>query len=275
MKRSIFALILALLIGCSTTNFDSFSSLSNQGILPLSTSNAYIGSNLFLASEFSKSSHFFNFLQSRGAPVAIQLEEKRFGEPNLILYYPMQKEAYQGSLVRNETSYQWIIRGPFRIDRKDYRELARLSASSLGEPAFIYRGQHFRFRPTAEELAAKFTPTPLPTPIPTPVKRKPTKIITRLEDRVPPTPEPWKPLNSDQQAIMMAQGFAERAPNGDVVHTIKGEESFEKISEWYTGTAANAATIAKANGFVEGARPAAGSRVQIPAGMVKQFKALK
>lgn len=275
-----YILMIALGIGCAATGTESFNSLTNQGILPLSTSNPHLGSNLFLANEFSKSTYLFNFLKERGAPVALELEGTRFGAPHLLMYYAREKQVYMADLVSSEKQYQWIIRGPFQIERKDFRDLARSLRSDIGEPQFIYHGKPFRFRPTQEELERSYTPTPTPTPKPTkkPVK-KPTKIITKLEDAGTPTPradEPFKPLNSDQQAIAMAQGFAERAPNGDVVHTVKSDaETFEKIAEWYTGSANNALDVATINGQTLQSKLTPGNRIQIPLKLIKQFKALK
>ena len=118
-------------------------------------------------------------------------------------------------------------------------------------------------------------PTPAPTPKPKPKKKTPPKIITSTGDVGIPTPVPeWKPLNSDQQALQMAQGFAERAANGDVIHTVTGEsESLEALAEWYTGAPGNAKALAEANGIADGEKLAAGKRIQIPLKMIKQFKA--
>lgn len=270
-----------MLFGCSATGNEQFNSLTDQGILPLSTNNAYLGSNLFLANEFTRSSHLFNFLHERGAPAAMELEGTRFSAPHLLLYYPREKQVYMADLASNDKQYQWIVRGPFQIERKDFRELARTLRSDIGEPQFMYHGKLFRFRPTAEELA-RLNPTPTPTPSPVPTKKpiKKPKVITKVDDvagtPAPKADEPFKPLNSDQQAIAMAQGFAERAPNGDVIHTVKGDgETFEKIAEWYTGSANNALDIATVNSQTLQSKLSPGNRIQIPLKMIKQFKVLR
>ena len=273
-------LILISTVGCSNTQ-DSYGSLRNQGVLPLSPDNAYLGSNLFLAQEFEKSTHLFNFLKGRGAPNAIELKESGFGKSQLKLFYPQQKEYYLAELTSSETNYQWIVRGPFRIERHLYRDLAGLFDQGVSEPQFTFNGRPFRFKPSPEEilLAAKLAATPMPRITSKPkLKSGKTTVTTKLADAaltpVPTlTPTPFKPLTYDQQAIAMAQGFAERAANGDVVHTVKAEsETIEQIAQWYTGSAANANSILQSNGITTGTALTAGIRIQIPLAMVKQFK---
>lgn len=281
-KLTILSLLLTAWIfyaGCSSSFDTPFQSLIDQGPLPLSSENAFVGSNLFLSQEFARSSNLYNFLKSRGAPQAIELKEK--GGPQMHLFYPSDKEYFTGQLVRDELHYEWVVRGPFKLQRNQYRELVRMNLPFHDEPIFSYQRKPFRFKLSAAEILA-LTPTATPTPTRTPViKKKPVKVITKLEnDPNAPTPTPsmeaWKPLTYDQQAIMMAQGFAERSPTGDVIHTVKGEdETMEKISEWYTGSAANAAQIVQLNGLAEGTVLKPGMRIQIPLKSVKQFKAFK
>jgi hypothetical protein len=280
LTSAVILLILISTLGCSNTQ-DSYGSLRNQGVLPLSQDNAYLGSNLFLAQEFEKSTHLFNFLKGRGAPNAIELKESGFGKAQLKLFYPQQKEFYIADLISSETTYQWIVRGPFRIERHLYRDLAGLFDQGVSEPQFTFNGKPFRFKPTAEEilLAAKLAVTPMPRVTSKPkIKSGKTSITTKLADAALtplPTlaPTPFKPLTYDQQAIAMAQGFAERAANGDVVHTVKVEtETIEQIAQWYTGSATNASSILQSNGITAGTGLKTGIRIQIPLALVKQFK---
>ena len=268
----------SLLLSCASP-LESFPTLANQGILPLSTTNAYVGSNLFVAGEFEQSAFLFNFLKARGAPAAIELvDEGMRSKPRMLMFYPKDKEVFAADLITKENSREWVIRGPFRIERKDYKNIARLDMSLIGEPVFQYRGRpyRFKFQPEAPvKVVTPVVPTPAPTPKPKPKKKTPPKIITSTGDVGIPTPVPeWKPLNSDQQALQMAQGFAERAANGDVIHTVTGEsESLEALAEWYTGAPGNAKALAEANGIADGEKLAAGKRIQIPLKMIKQFKA--
>ncbi|NDC38918.1 MAG: LysM domain-containing protein [Proteobacteria bacterium] len=245
----------------------------NQGLLPLSTTNAYLGSNLFIAEEAQRSRQLFNFLSGRGAPMAIELTEKQGHPPHLLMFYPRDKEVYAAELADLQTENggrfrEWVIRGPYSIERRDYKELARLESSFNGEPLFIIAGRERRFRFEAKEAATEvrtvLVPV-LPTPAPTPVKRVKAKTPAKAEDHAKSKVEELRGLNSDQQALRMAQGFAERAENGDVIHTVLAEdETLARISKWYTGSEALSLAVAAANGLQPGAALSIGMRLQIP-----------
>ena len=73
----------------------------------------------------------------------------------------------------------------------------------------------------------------------------------------------------------MAKGFAERADNGDIIHTVKGEsETLGLIAKWYAGSAAKATEIANMNGLAEGGTLTPGARIRVPLNLIKQFKAM-
>ena len=272
-----FAIIFA--IGCSRS-LDQYGTLADHGPLPLSSSSGFLGANLFLSDEFSKSSNLFNFFKGRGAPNAISIESSN--PLRMKLYYPIDKEFYISDLSNNEHNYQWVTRGPYRIDRHDYRDMISLFSSGVEEPAFQFQGKLFRFKPTRAEIAemqeaalrAMATPTPLPKP-----KTKSSTLKTKLAEESKPTaipvPTAFQPLTFDQQALAMSQGFAERATNGDVIHTVKKDtETIESIANWYTGNSSNCRELLKSSGIAEGVKLAPGMRIQIPKSLVKQFKAM-
>lgn len=245
----------------------------NQGLLPLSTSNAYLGSNLFIAEEAQRSRQLFNFLTGRGAPTAMELTEGEGRPPHLLMFYPRDKEVYAAELADLQTENgnrfrEWVIRGPYSIERKDYKELARLEAAFNGEPLFMIAGREhrFRFQPKETEAEVRTVLVPvLPTPAPTPLvkKSKGKTTVAKVEEK--PKIEELRGLNSDQQAIRMAQGFVERTENGDLVHTVtSADETLVRIAKWYTGSEALSLAIANANGLQPGAALTAGMRLQIP-----------
>ena len=284
--RFIAALIAIISMVACSGSLSHYESLTNQGILPLSSQSAYLGANLFLSDEFSKSSDLFYFLKGRGAPNAIAISSGGFGDVSMKLYYPSVKDFYIAERVVSENHYQWVTRGPYRIDRKDFRDLAGLFSGGIEEPVFEFRGKPFRFHSIAEEaMAPKISaPTPMPAHLAAKPKSKTKtrKVSTKLNaatESAKPTPvaapTPFQPLTFDQQAIAMAQGFAERAANGDVIHTVKKEsESIESISNWYTGSPSNYKEILKSNGLAEGAPLAPGVKLQIPKSLIKQYKAM-
>jgi hypothetical protein len=244
----------------------------NQGILPLSTSNAYLGSNLFIAEEAQRSRQLYNFLAGRGGPTAIELSEKEGHPPHLLMFYPRDKEVYAAELADLETENggrfrEWVIRGPYSIERKDYKELVRLESAFNGEPLFFIAGREhrFRFQPKETEAEVRTVLVPvLPTPAPTPVKKVKAKGATpKVEARA--KIEELRGLNTDQQALRMAQGFAERAENGDIIHTVtSASETLLTIAKWYTGSEALSLALASANGLQPGAAVAVGTRITIP-----------
>jgi hypothetical protein len=288
------------LTGCAPRiELAPYSNLINQGLLPVSTTNPYLGANIFLAGEAQRSGYLMNFLKSRGGPVAIELEGNQLGEAALIMYYPKDREVYRAELQpiqRGETVMaEWLVRGPYAIERRDYRELNRLDGSLVGEPVFLVRGKPVKFGQQAggitREVAlnagvsregAGMQPNSdviIPV-VPTP-KPKKRSIITKPKEETklaeaPSAPlDPLQPLNSDQQALRLAQGLVERNDAGDGMHIVVSEkQTLAKLAEWYTGDAKNAEAIAKASGIEAGKEPSLASRVVIPQTLMKNDKRL-
>lgn len=273
---------LGALPGCSGS-IGSYQSLANRGILALSEDNPYLGTNLFIAQEASKSKVFFNFLHGRGAPTAIEIHDKPFEPLRMHLFYPQERAYYTAELSSRESSGQWIVRGPFQVSRLDFKELAPLQAALKTEPLFVIQGRPYRFG------SAGFTdkprvltpllpgPTATPTATPRPKRRAPAKPTAVSVPAGTPTPavDPNRPLNSDQRALLIAQGFAERAPNGDLIHIVKSDgEDLKAITEWYTGDGANEEAVRTANGLAAGTAPSKGAKLTIPAKLVKNPKAM-
>ncbi len=283
LPAALRAFTLSLLCGlaaCTQGRVNDYPSLANQGLLPLSTSNAYVGSNIFIASEAQRSPYLYNFLKQRGGPTAIEILQPQFGTARVMMFYPREREVYAADIMENENSRQWIIRGPYAIQRKDYRQLAALESSMNGEPLFFIRGkiERFRFRPEVEAPIHVIEPVvPVATPTPTP-KKKVVKKITGSSEVISKKgnqPTEFRPLNSDQQAIQMSLGFAERAPNGDVIHTVRSDsETLRSIAKWYTGNEQNVAELVKLNSLGASDPLALGTRITIPLGLVRNFKSL-
>lgn len=262
-----------------------YSSLANQGILALSTTNPYLGANLYLAHEFSRSSFLFNFLKSKGAPVAIEIEEPQFGAPRLIMYYPRERETYAADMMQYTSQYdpnaiQWVVRGPFAIERLDLHALQRLDTAMVGEPVFNYLGKQFRFRFEPPPVSLQPNIPQQPKPSTTPKPRPKTKTAEKAEQGAIITkkgsePTEFKPLNSDQQALAISQGLAERATNGDVVHTVRRDgETLTEISKWFTGSESNAAAIAASSSLPTDQALKAGARITVPRNLVKEVRSM-
>jgi hypothetical protein len=269
-KYLFLSLFLILIFSCTPT-LEKFDSLANQGLLPLSNDNPHLGANLFLAQEAQKSTYLMNFLKKRGGPTAIEVLTESRPMPTLILFYPLKKEVYVSDLHQNEISYQWVVRGPYMMERRDFQDLNGMGVSFAAEPVFLISGQQTRFGQKPIEPDHRALLPVIPTPRPTAIKKRPAKsdVIVAAS-----TPTPFRPLNSDQQAIAASQGFAERAENGDLIHVVNGEnESLEEIAKWYTGSGGNQASIAQLNGITSGSPLTKGMRIRVPYTSVKQFKA--
>ncbi len=216
----------------------------------------------------------FNFLRFRGGPAAIELEKETFQNRRLILYYLDQKEAYAADLERRGPVAEWIVRGPFAMSRQDLRKLSAMNISAYGEPVFELRNQRdFRFKGgTPFQATQIITPRPIPTPKYTPAKKSPKKTPKPVATLVP-TPEPFKPMNSDQQAINMAKGFAERGDNGDIIHTVQEPgETLEGIAKWYADAPGKGKDLATFNGIDAAAPLNIGARIRVPLRDVKNLK---
>lgn len=255
--------------GCSP-GLGHFNSLANQGILPLSSDNAHLGSNLFLAHEAQRSSYLMNFLKKRGGPSAIEILTEGRSRPTMVLFYPLKKEVFAADLDSTEKTYQWVVRGPFMMERQDYRDLNGMGVSFAAEPLFMISGQQTRFGAQPIETQQRALLPVVPTPQPTPVRKKPA-VIHRPAIAVA---TPFKPMNSDQQAISLSEGFAERAENGDVIHTVQGAQTIDEISRWYTGAPGNSAMIMEKSGIPAGTPIIPGMRLRVPFASVKQFRLL-
>jgi hypothetical protein len=296
MLKSIRPLIVALsipLIGCFGEKHPySFEGISNRGILTLSASNPDLGGNSFLSSEMSKSPALAGFIKSRGAPHAIKVQDHKMRADELLLFYPRESSFYLAELNSTLIHYDWIVRGPFKITSFDSETLSKRNLELSGEPVLMINGAPTRIKanppllPTVETQVEKpkliIPPTivAIPTPKPTPIKKVAPKPVASPAKTTPakvtPAVTPFKPLNFDQMAILMSQGFAERDTNGDVIHTVqKDGETLDAIAAWYAGNKSKASEIAKASGVEPGTLPSPGTRIRIPLNLVKNTKQMK
>ena len=295
-RSFIYASALALLVTLVACmhQVNTYPSLANQGILPLSTTNSFVGANLFLATEFQKSPLLYNFLKARGAPQAIEILEEGFSSTRILLFYPKEREVYKADLQVHESvkNREWIIRGPYSMQRRDFKSMAGSEAAMIGEPLFDISGKPFRFRFQKEDnKVVVVTPTPLPSrniqkkraPIvrkaaaaPTPV---PAQATVEAKPETNPQTEPAMPAggmpNFDQIAIQMARGTAPKAENGDVLHAVRGAgENLSDLSKWYAGSPDTQAEVAGYNKLSVDQALTPGQIIRIPAALVKQTRAM-
>ncbi len=264
---------------------DTYPTLANKGILPLSTTNAYQGANLFLARELERSSYLFQFFKTKGAPTAIEIKERDFLTPQLYLFYYSEKSAYIAELQAQKRSRQWIVRGPYGINREDSRTLHKIGMTIEGTPVFELHNQPYRFTSQQElKIARKLEPEipfiPPPTPVPTP-EPTPVPLPGASGPDVPKEPEKpiyedldFIPQNLDQQALMLSAGYAKKdTETGDILHTVElSSETITAITAWYTGDAKNLAEVLKANRLMHEIALTPGEIVRVPYTLLTRVK---
>jgi hypothetical protein len=277
-------LLMLILTSCSANEVSSYPSLANRGILPLSTTNAFLGANLFLAREVEKSSFLFNFFEKRGAPVAIEIRETKTRPLEMFLFYPKDHEVYIGHRQTAGNNFQWIVRGPYSITRKDFLDLKGMQLSFNGEPTFQIYGNPYRFRFQPKTQVARNVEPEIPV-IPKPVKKKKKKAPVKPKKKEPLKPKlpeastmstaEWMKLSTDQKAILLSKGYADRTESGDVIHIVRGAtESLKEVAKWYTGSDKNADILGKANAVLPEDVLQRGQRIIIPEGIARNFKAM-
>jgi hypothetical protein len=275
----LLALLLCVGIGCKS-RLVSYPSLADEGLLGLSSENPYLGGNLFVAAEAARSPIFFKFLETRGSPTAIRLSSNATSAPDFVMYYHRDQQSYAVTSQTFNGQREWIVRGPYPIHRRDYKTLRSLGRLLQGEPVLLIGGKMYRFtRPTEREapiVVRPQLPLPVPTKKPKPKPKQPAAEVAVVVAAPTANPlgfDPAGPLNSDQRAILKANGYADRNDAGDVVHTLVAGESLADVAKWYTGSPEKAAEIAKENQLEGATPPAAGAKLRIPKAMVTNFKA--
>lgn len=278
LLRAILALaLIALVVACGSRSAH-FTPLLNQGLIPVSSDNPYVGSNLFLGKEMETSTYLYNFLRQRGAPQAVELLGGSESSSEARLYYSGRREYYIGTpTIDSKTkAREWVIRGPYAVERENFRQVSLLPATDRAVFEIFGRKEVFGQEAIAIErryIAPAFVPTPTPHPTPRP---QPKKRPSGDTANAAATPTPSAPLNFDQRALMEAKELAERAPNGDVVHTVKSPtETLTSISNWYSGSAANTTKISEKNNMPEDAKLSPGTKVFVPAEIVTNPKTMK
>ncbi len=205
-------LILAsLCLGCAARHA-TFSSVTEKGFLPVSGTNPFMGANLFLAHEMEESNYLYNFLRKEGSPRAIRVSGHTPSSSLLELYYVNQLTLYRATpqidLVLG--TREWMIEGPYPIDRQTYQKVHPLKGDSRGGLFEIFGKRelldgHFHPSPT-RAISPVFVPTPKPP------KRKASKRVKKktipqekLEATSSSAQITGTPTNFDQQALFEAR----------------------------------------------------------------------
>ncbi len=285
----ISSLVVALFIGCGPSLPAPHAGLTNEGVLLLSSDNPYVGTNRYLANEIERSTVLRHFLENRGAPQAIRVQRVRFGDlTTLYMFYPEKREYYSAEIIesarKDPRKYEdWVIKGPFRTERNDFGVLRQM-VGEIKDPIFIVNGEQQYFKGSVQskpiEVASRtdvYSTIPAPTPKPTPkpvVKKEvvPATPEDAIDALILAPPGKFRALNTDEMAIAMSKGYAEREANGDLVHSVRFDgESIDSIVKWYTGDLSNKTSIIAANKLADDTKLKGGDRVVVPFALIKNF----
>jgi hypothetical protein len=209
----------------------SLDTLRNQGLLPISAENPFMGANVLLGKEMEQSMYLYNFVKDRGAPQAIEITGEDSESMQAHFFYAPSKEEYIAKPAprragSNDNRYEWIIIGPFSVDREHYRELEQYSNSG-GAFEIFGRREFFGNKPVNvrdDTMLPVFIPTPKPTKASVPHKRNAT-AAPKSNTGVTPAATISGPPNFDQQALAEAKEKAAKNKEGDVSHTQPGSKA--------------------------------------------------
>jgi hypothetical protein len=300
VKRKIlllaFVLLLASLFACTPRRHSSpYSPLENAGIQILSSSNPYHGPNVVLAQTLEDSPSLAGYFQHKGAPRAIQVKTARASLDKIIFYYPDDYGMYvatrRGGLIQEPTHADWMVAGPYRINRGDYRQIKNFTQPREKSPIFLVHGNVTRYRQgdityntAVVEPEIPLLPEPEPEEPPKKVVKEATPEEESLEKKesekgkqnffVNLDDPKFIPQNMDQQALLLSSGYAPRTSSGDIVHEVEGSaQMLENISDWYTGTTRNVAQIQEVSDLLpEQQEVRKGMRIRIPLNLITRTK---
>ncbi len=227
--------------------------------------------------------YLYNFMKDKGAPQGLELKGDSEDDAEAHLYYTAGPEEYVAkpaprarTLTRSkDTRREWIIIGPFAIDREHYKAVESLEKTSGGAFEIFGRREFLGSSPVRasnETLRPVFVPTPVPPKAPA----KRVKPSSEGGNSSVALSSSKGPLNFDQQALKESLDMAPRDPQGDLVHTVIGKtETLQSIAQWYTGKSDNSKEIASKNLLPGDAKLSPGARVIIPKNLITNPKRMK
>lgn len=209
LSRGLALLSLCAAAACSAGSSSTFSSLSDQGLLLVSSENPYVGANIFLSNEMEESRYLYNFMKEKGAPQAIELTGRELDRSELKLFYSGRQEMYAAvpRFDRSLGTKEWIIRGPYALERSVYRQVSGLPSGQGG--VFQIRGRREVLGGELHATETRSIPPVFVEPTQPAVKKRParsTQAKKQAPAKVVATEDPLKnPSNLDQQALAEAR----------------------------------------------------------------------
>ena len=255
-----------MVLGCSTTfrtNTGLIERLRNRGPIPLSSENPYLAPNLMLTQEMDRSSELRGFINFRGAPAAVEVEQGMFSSDlRMILYYPENAEQF----TLDEVSGVWVIKGPDPINAD---QLGLIRDKISGMRSDVLAGK----KPISREAVVPAPSTVVvrkPSPEESNINRAPVPVPADevLEHAKERNDRDLRPNIVEQKEV--TDNLAEITPRGDVVHYVTfEEENLKVVARWYTGEWSNSERLARVNNMKADRNLKVGDTIIIPSYMVK------
>jgi hypothetical protein len=233
-KYLICLTLIGLCLGCAARH-PTFSSVTEKGVLPVSKTNPFMGANLFLAHEMEESNYLYNFLRREGAPQAIKVTGNTPPSSLLELYYVNRLTLYRATAQLDLVlgTREWMIEGPYPIDRQTYQQVHALQGEGVGGLFEIFGKRelldgHSLSSPT-RVIKPVFIPTPKPPKRKTYKKAKGKKQVLKETKAASSTPHTTEtPMNYDQKALFEARKrMAPTAKNNQTEKTHALESALE------------------------------------------------
>jgi hypothetical protein len=254
-SKFLLIVIFTILLGCKSLPIP-FNALYNKKINVVSSTNPYIASNLFLSYYAERSRNLRNFFDTRGVPLAIEVNNGVHNNPIITMYYPTSAEKYlaeKGYLNSTKNQLDWLITGPTVIERKEYILLKKLLRKMWYEPPLLIFGK-------SETFVSPERPTPTPLPTINWYKPSKEKYYKPLKPKIKNSPIP-KPLNFDQESLQ----FSKSETAKDIKHIVKGfNEKLSDIVAIYTSNPKSLEKVAKINNLSKDSVLVVGDTILIP-----------
>lgn len=293
---NLLVLFTLLVTGCSSTGVKSTSGLvqrlKNRGPVSLSSDNPFLAANLLISREMQKSPEVAGFIEHRGAPTAIEVNEGLFSPLTLFFYYSENREYF----ALEEAGDVWIIKGPQEIDAETFLELRRVNSLNRGEPRLEYNYATPKVEHTPPELTTHEKLAALDTasdeaaiqPYSDPFQQKLERYERARQARQPggafsspsggaftTTRPATRTLSLDSIITEFGTAQAELTPKGDLVHYVTYQgETLSMISRWYTHDRDNAGRLARINRLGNPNALSLGDIIIIPSYLLRNKKRL-
>lgn len=266
--------------------------LANQGPIPLSADNPYVGTNYYLAQQMEKNAQLRGFIKHQGTPDAIEIRARLFRSLRVYLFYLDKHEAF----LLEESNGDWIILGPERIPQSILVNFDRMTPVGRHAPLSTSKKASGKVTKDDEESISTLSwgeDKTLPTveqakvsELPPPVRaakqsaKKADKPVAKVktsaaDSKIAPLPPASKNASPEVIDELSEVSNVDESPSGDIIHHVSFPgETLRIIAEWYTGDKNNANRLTRINEIAKPETLQLGQRIRIPRYLLKTMAPL-